>query len=93
MGRPLTSSLLPLSAIIEGQDPEAVESVRRIGSEFRMGAPTHRMSALQDLENGRPLEVEETFGYAIQRAKERRLSIPLLEDAYHLVRAINRNRA
>ena len=33
--------------------------------------PAHRMSALQDIEAGRPLEVNETLGYACDKARER----------------------
>jgi ketopantoate reductase len=50
------------------------------------------MSALQDLEAGRPLEVEETFGYAVRKAKELGLALPLLEAFHPLVGAIDRLR-
>ena len=54
--------------------------------------PTHRMSSLQDLEAGRPLEIEETLGYAVRRARELQQPVPLLDSLYHLAAAIDRTR-
>lgn len=86
------ATTLPLSTIIEAPEPQAVEAVRKAGEQMRSRAPGHRISALQDLEAGRPLEVEETFGYAVHKARELELSLPLLEACYHLVAAIDRIR-
>lgn len=83
---------LPLSTILEAPEQEAVAAVRRAGEQMRSRAPGHRISALQDLEAGRPLEVEETFGYAVRKARELELSLPLLETCCHLVAAIDRIR-
>ena len=83
---------LPVRTILQAQEPDAVEAVRRAGEEMRSRAPHHRMSALQDLQAGRPLEVEETFGYAVRKARELGLSVPLLETSHHLVTAIDRLR-
>jgi 2-dehydropantoate 2-reductase len=86
------TAALPLSALIDVPEREAIETLRRIGDDMRQQAPDHRMSALQDLEAGRPLEIEETFGYAVRRAGELGLSVPLLEAFYHTVAAIDRTR-
>ncbi len=51
------------------------------------------MSALQDLLAGRRLEVEETFGYAVRKAKELHVPLPLLDTFYRVVGAIDRTRA
>ncbi len=83
---------LPLRTILEAPEQEAIEAVRKAGEQMRSRAPDHRMSALQDLEAGRPLEVEETFGYAVRKASELGLSLPLLETCHHLVAAIDRIR-
>jgi len=48
------------------------------------------MSALQDLEAGRPLEVNETLGYAHDKARELALDLPLLECFRRLIAAIDR---
>ncbi len=85
-------AILPLQAILSGAQPQAIDAVRRAGAEFAASAPGHRMSALQDLEAGRALEVEETFGDAVRRAQSLGLSVPLLEAFYHLVAAIDRAR-
>ncbi|HEY8537284.1 MAG TPA: 2-dehydropantoate 2-reductase, partial [Steroidobacteraceae bacterium] len=84
------SQLVPTQAILRAGEREAVELVLRAGEEFRRDAPEHRMSALQDLDAGRPLEVEETLGDAVRRAAKLGLSLPLLEATYHLVAAIDR---
>ena len=82
----------PLRAILDAPEPEAVAAVRGAGEQMRSRAPDHRMSALQDLEAGRPLEVEETLGYAVRKARELGLSLPLLDSFHHLVAAIDRIR-
>ncbi|MGC8519760.1 MAG: ketopantoate reductase family protein [Steroidobacteraceae bacterium] len=85
-------AILPLHAILTGSEQEAVESVRAAGAQFAAQSPEHRMSALQDLLAGRPLEVEETFGDAVLKARRAGLEVPLLEAFYHLVAAIDRGR-
>jgi ketopantoate reductase len=50
------------------------------------------MSALQDVEAGRPLEVNETLGYACDKAAERGLSLTLLDCFRRLIAAIDRAR-
>ena len=86
------ATALPLRTILDAAETEAVEAVRRAGEQMRVRAPEHRMSALQDLEAGRPLEVDETFGYAVRKAAQLGLSLPLLEAFHHLVAAIDRVR-
>jgi 2-dehydropantoate 2-reductase len=86
-------AILPLQAILAGSEREAVESVRAAGAQFAAQAPGHRMSALQDLQAGRALEVEETFGDAVERASRAGLEVPLLEAFYHVVAAIDPARA
>ncbi|EQD50520.1 protein containing Ketopantoate reductase ApbA/PanE [mine drainage metagenome] len=76
--------------MLSGSDAQAVAAVRAAGEEFAVNAPEHRMSALQDLEAGRRLEVEETFGDMVRRARQRDVHVPLLEATYHLVAAIDR---
>ncbi len=83
-------AILPLRNLLSGSDSQALEAVRAAGKEFAVNAPQHRMSALQDLEAGRRLEVHETFGDVVRRAKERGVRTPLLEAAYHLLAAIDR---
>ena len=86
------ATVLPLRTVLEAPEQEAIEAVRRAGEHMRSRAPGHRMSALQDLEAGRPLEVEETFGDAVRRAADLGVSVPLLEAFHHLVAGIDRIR-
>lgn len=83
---------LPLGALIDGPEKEAIETIRKIGEDMRRRAPDHRVSSLQDLQAGRPLEIEETFGYAVRKAGEIGLSVPLLDAFYHTVAGIDRAR-
>jgi 2-dehydropantoate 2-reductase len=86
------AAALPIGALIDVPEQQAIETIRRIGEDMRLRAPDHRLSSLQDLLAGRPLEVEETLGYAVRRARELGLSVPLLEAFYHTVAAIDRTR-
>jgi 2-dehydropantoate 2-reductase len=80
---------LPLGTLIHASERDAVEAILKVGDDMRARAPDHRISALQDLEAGRPLEIEETLGYATRQAEELRLSLPLLDAFYHLVTGID----
>lgn len=86
-------AILPLQSILTSSEDQAVEAVRRAGEAFAASAPEHRMSSLQDLEAGRRLEVEETFGDAVRKADQRAVAVPVLEAFYHLVAAIDRIKA
>ncbi len=84
--------LLPTDTILHSDDATAVEAVMQSGKEFERAAPEHRMSALQDVNAGRPLEVEETLGDAVRRAERLGLSLPVLEATYRLIAGIDRIR-
>ena len=86
------AAALPLLTLLDAPESDAIAAVRHAGEQMRSRAPDHRMSALQDLEAGRPLEVEETFGYAVRKARELGLTLPLLEAFHPLVGAIDRLR-
>jgi len=85
-------TILPAASLCAGSESDAVAIVLRAGSDYRAKAPGHRMSALQDVEAGRPLEVHETLGYACDKARELRLDLPLLECFRSLLAAIDRTR-
>ena len=80
---------IPLRTLIHASERDAIEAVLKVGENMRSRAPNHRISALQDLEAGRPLESEETFGYVRRLANELGLSLPLLDAFYHLVTGID----
>jgi len=85
-------TLLPLQGILAGTEEAGVQAVMQAGRDFQRNAPTHRLSSLQDLEAGRPLEIEGTLGYAVRQARQLHLPVPLLDSLYHLAVAIDRTR-
>lgn len=93
-GVPLTTedTLLPLQGILGDSTDAAVQAVLQAGRHFQSNSPDHRLSSLQDLEAGRPLEIQETLGYAVRRAQELQQPAPLLDALYHLAVAIDRTR-
>jgi 2-dehydropantoate 2-reductase len=86
------SAVLPAATLCAAAENDAVAIVLQIGDEYRRNVPTHRMSALQDVEAGRPLEVHETLGYACEKARELELDLPLLAAFTRLIAAIDRMR-
>jgi 2-dehydropantoate 2-reductase len=85
-------AVLPAASICAGSESEAVALIMNAGAEYRVKAPQHRMSSLQDIEAGRPLEVNETLGYAYDKARALRLDLPLLECFRRLIAATDRAR-
>jgi ketopantoate reductase len=85
-------SMLPVASMCRGSERAAMESVKALAAGYRSNAPEHRLSTLQDLEAGRPLEIEETLGYAVGKAVQLGLSLPLLANLYPLSGAIDRLR-
>jgi 2-dehydropantoate 2-reductase len=93
LGIPLSDrAILPTARLCAASEAEALEIITRMGREYRANAPAHRMSALQDVEAGRPLEVNETLGYALAKARELGLELPQLEWFTALIGAIDRTR-
>jgi 2-dehydropantoate 2-reductase len=83
-------SVLPVATLCSGTEDEAIAAVITVGREFEANAPGHRMSSLQDLEGGRPLEIHETLGYALRKARDYELAVPLLDAFYRLIAALDR---
>jgi 2-dehydropantoate 2-reductase len=83
-------AVLPAASLCSGSEAAAVAALTQLGAEYRRNVPQHRMSTLQDLLAGRPLEVHETIGYAHARAVELGLDLPLLECFTRLTAAIDR---
>ncbi len=85
-------SPLPVATIIQGSEAEAAAIIQAGGRELQTKAPGHRMSALQDLDAGRTLEVEETVGYAAREAARLKLPLPNIATLYSVVAGIDRIR-
>jgi len=93
LGIPLSDrAVLPAASLCAAAESEAVAMVLKLGEDYRRNAPTHRMSALQDVEAGRPLEVHETLGYASAKSRELGLDLPLLTAFTRLLAAVDRTR-
>lgn len=79
-------SPLPAKLIAESSDEEAIRAIREIGQRFKENAPEHRMSTLQDIDRGTPLEIDETLGFALRRGRELGIPMPTLEMSYRLIK-------
>lgn len=77
------------ATIARADDAAALAAVLAYGERMRTAAPAHKVSGLQDLERGRPTEVEETVGYAVRRAAALGLDCPALRTCHGLCGAIS----
>lgn len=82
--------VFPVATLCTGTEESAVRMLNDIGTHFREHSPEHRLSAHQDIDAGRPLEVEETLGHAARTALRMGLSLPLLDAVYRIAAAIDR---
>lgn len=78
---------LPAATLCRQSEAEAQATVQQVGASYSGG---HKVSALQDVEAGRPLEVEETLGFATARGRELGLAMPTLETCHRIISSINR---
>lgn len=82
--------VFPVATLSTLTEEAAVRLLNEIGAEFRDRSPEHRLSAHQDIDAGRPLEVDETLGHAARTAAREGLSLPLLDTVYRIAAAIDR---
>lgn len=79
---------------LRGRQEEAVDQVLRRGSRMAAGGATRvKVSMLQDLEAGKPLELENTIGHLLREARHLKIPTPGLDLAYHTLEAIVEARA
>ncbi|HEX2678104.1 MAG TPA: 2-dehydropantoate 2-reductase [Polyangiales bacterium] len=83
-------SVFPVATLSRGTEDSAVRVLNEIGAQMREHSPAHRLSAHQDIDAGRPLEVEETLGHAARSAEREGLSLPLVDATYRIAAAIDR---
>jgi 2-dehydropantoate 2-reductase len=81
-------SMFPVARMCAGTEQAAVAVLHSYGEEFRKNSPTHKLSTLQDLDAHRPLELEETMGFAVRKAADLGLRLPLLDAFYRISSAI-----
>ena len=82
-------SLLPSATLLAQSPEQAVATVIETGRALASTAPGHRMSSLQDLDRGKPLELHETLGFVLEQAERARLQTPALRMAFQLINAID----
>jgi 2-dehydropantoate 2-reductase len=78
---------IPVAGISRSNDEDALALVLAVGGQYAARAPEHRMSAQQDALRGRPLELEETLGFALERARALGVAMPTLDTCYRVMRA------
>jgi len=80
---------LPSASVVSGSEDQAVAVLQQIGATLQAHAPQMRQSALQDVQRGRRIEVEETLGYTLAKAAEVGLAMPTMEVCYQLMSGLN----
>ena len=68
---------------------DTIAHLRHQGEQQASQAPTHKLSALQDLEQGKRLEVKEILGYAVRQSAARGIPTPTMDVCYKLIAGIN----
>lgn len=79
-----------LDLIVSATEDQAVDLLRRRGFLQKETAPEFRQSMLQDMDKRKRIEVEETFGYAIQKSQELNIEMPTVEICYRILSSVNR---
>jgi 2-dehydropantoate 2-reductase len=85
-------SILPAATILRSSEAEAIALVVKAGFDYRQRAPEHVISSLQDFCACRPLEIGETVGGTLHRARSLGMAMPLMESLYSLAVAAERIR-
>jgi len=80
---------MPVLSVVDDTEEIALMTLNQLGEELEHSAPNHKMSALQDLESGKKLEIEETLGYAVSEALKLDLAVPTLNVCYALIKGID----
>ena len=78
------------ASLVGGSDAAALARLAAMGEDMQHNAPDHRMSSLQDLERGAPLELAETFGFVLNEAEREGLDMPTVRCVYGQLRGIDR---
>ncbi|MDP6496313.1 MAG: 2-dehydropantoate 2-reductase [SAR202 cluster bacterium] len=80
----------PVISVVNDTEDAAVSVLNKFSNDLEENSPYHRMSTLQDLENGKRLEIDATLGYAVDAAQMCGLPAPTLDVCYTLIKGINR---
>src|SRR6266705_6281151 len=68
---------------------DLVTHLQQMGDALASQAPLHKISTLQDVEQGKRLEVEETLGYAVRQSAALGIPTPTMDVCYNLMAGIN----
>ena len=79
-----------LQVVAEKSEDEVVEMLVRRGKAQRETAPHFRQSMLQDIDKGKQIEVEETFGFAVSEGRRLGIAIPTVETCYRILSGTNK---
>ena len=82
-------TVLPVLTISRSKQDCAVSKLVAIGEEFRVHFPNHKISALQDLENKKPLELHETFGHVVEMAAKLEVVLKVSPIYYQLIAGLD----
>ena len=82
-------AFFPTKTLSELSVDDTVTQLRHIGDRWASLMPHNKISALQDVERGKPLEVEETLGYAVQQGAALGIPMPTMAVCYKLIAGIN----
>ncbi|MDA0824275.1 MAG: 2-dehydropantoate 2-reductase [Proteobacteria bacterium] len=85
----IDQSPLPVASLAAKSIELAERQLVEIGNEWKRNAPNHRLSALQDLQRSKKLEVAETLGFAVSEAQAHGVRAPTLETCFALLNGIN----
>lgn len=78
---------IPAATIAAQPEPEGIRTVIAAGQRMQAAGAAHRVSMLQDLDRGRPLEVDETLGHALRLGAMRGVPLPELDAIYARIAA------
>ena len=81
---------IPVKSMVSATEEGAIAILKEAGTFMEANAATHRMSALQDLGRGRQMEIEETLGYVVARARDEGVPVPTVETVYRIISGIGR---
>jgi ketopantoate reductase len=81
--------LFPTKTLSQLAWDDLVTRIQQMGAQLASQAPLHKMSTLQDAEQGKRLEVEETLGYAVRQSAALGIPTPTMDVCYKLIAGIN----
>jgi 2-dehydropantoate 2-reductase len=82
-------AFFPTKTLSELSVDDMVTHLRHIGDRWAELMPHNKISALQDVERGKRLEVEETLGYAVRQSAALGIPTPTMDVCYQLIAGIN----